>query len=692
MRVGVVMTDLKDSRAYSFRLSARAPTENADLVREHLSAAHRYYNALVEIERWRRSETERFWAERGGYAATLDEIATLTATARALPKGPERLALYRQVDGIKAEVRRLQRETGLAQCPTPEARRRKERAREMRAEAKARGQKLTDAELAAMLDREPDCVSPRDRLRLAIAAEYAARGVAVSGKVMVKRLRDAGLATLTDEIEQAAKARDYAAYQASGLSFGTRAVVVEAFSRAVKDSAPEAPAFKRFDEHAVSVGVDFKFADKFTGHLLFNGGNTRVSIERAGDPAGMQAGSRRSGRRAVLRLRIASNADKSPVWASFPIMLDRRKIPPEARVSNVRVSRARVGVHDRWSVVICVSLPAVAPAAPTRSGAVAIDLTWRRLNSGAIRSAYWADEHGLCGSVELDEKTLRAFDKARDVQGVNSRLLHTSVSGVEGGIVVELANWLSTRDTLPEWLAAVAPHVRRWRSGARLNRLVEHWHSNRFDGDEEMFAEMDAWRRTWRHLFEWGERGRENALARRLEIFRLAIKPLVERYGTVIVRGLKLADMKRRKRADQTDLVLVDDNVRSVMQLAAPGIFREQIAGIAKRRGRHVITLDHDALPTRCHACGGTCAWDRKAHLAHECEHCGAEWDQHYNVARNMLDLYRERFGDAKKPAVAREVGEPSKSAGKKSGNSVAHGSEVRRAVERSEGRSQSAW
>jgi len=665
------MSDIQHDGAYSFALGALPPIEDADLVRAHLAAAHRYYNALVEIERWRRAEIERYWAERGGFAATLSEIRGLRDRAREHPKGPDRNALHRQADDLQHDVYRMQREVELASATTPESQRRKTRARQLRAESKARGEKLSDARIAALLDAESDCVAPRDRLRMEIAAEYASRGQAVSGRVMNQRMRAAGFASATDDIDQEAKARDYAAYQASGLSVGTRAVVAEAFERAVKGAAPEPPGFKRFDEHSVSLGVSFTVSDGFTCHQLFTGGNTRASIERVPDPPRVTPGSRRSGKRAILRLRIASNPDKSPVWALFPITLDGREIPPDGRVSSIRVSCRRVGVHDRWSAVVCVSLPKARPLAPARGGAVAIDLTWRRLSSGTIRSAYWADEHGLRGSIELDHETLGAIDKSRDVQEINSKLLHSVKHGQECGVVVELADWLVDREELPEWLAVVAPHVRRWRSGARLNRVAEHWISNRFAGDAEIFAKLDQWRRAWRHLHEWSERGREKALARRAEAFRIAIKPLVARYDTIVVRGLKLADMKRRRRSGQTDFAVVDDNVRSVMQLAAPGVFREQVTGIAKRRGRHVVSLDHEDLPRRCHQCGALCDWDRAKRLTHECEHCGAEWDQHYNVARNMLDLYRERFGDESVSGSARTSGSTSKSRGRRA-NDVA--------------------
>jgi hypothetical protein len=44
----------KSDPSKNFSFGARGPVEGADLVREQMSLAHRYYNALTEVERDRR--------------------------------------------------------------------------------------------------------------------------------------------------------------------------------------------------------------------------------------------------------------------------------------------------------------------------------------------------------------------------------------------------------------------------------------------------------------------------------------------------------------------------------------------------------------------------------------------------------------------------------------------------------------
>lgn len=662
----------------SYRLGMLAPVENGELVEAHMRKAHEYYNKLVEIERWKRSEVDKYWADRGGYSAKLEEMENLRGEARSLPKkSVERAAKYEAVDALREELFALRLAEEDKARDTPEARRRVQRAKELRAEARAKGRKLRAPELAKMLDAEPDCVAPRDRLRMEIAAEYAARGKSVSPMMMSRRLRKAGFKSSTDEIEQEAKRRDYAAYEESGISPGTRACVVSRLERAIEDTKHNPPAFQRWSEAAVSLGVSFRKVDDLRVAELFSGRSNHARIERVPDSPNVKPGSRRSGRRARLWLRIASREDRTPVWAVFPLWLERSPLPMDARVTAIRVKRERVGVHDRWIAIIGVSLAAGASRVTSGEarGVVAFDLTWRRLANGRIRAAYWCDDKGEHGSIEVPDSTVQALAKTGDLRELMSRMLHWSVKAEEGqpaeegGIVVDLARWLRDRgDDLPSWLSKVTPHVGKWRSAQRLNGLAEHWADNRFPGDEDMYASLDEWRKRWRHLYEWAERGNASALAHRTEHYRMEIARLVGRYATVVVRDLDIAGMKLRKK--RSSLVKIDDAIRAIMQLAAPGELRETIANAAKRRGRLLVKLDDERLPTTCSMCGATCEWDRAAEIEHTCEHCGAHWDQHHNVARNLLAVHRERFGGGENTGGARDAAKPLKRKDKSRGRS----------------------
>ena len=60
------------------------------------------------------------------------------------------------------------------------------------------------------------------------------------------------------------------------------------------------------------------------------------------------------------------------------------------------------------------------------------------------------------------------------------------------------------------------------------------------------------------------------------------------------------------------------------------------------------------------HVCGASDAWDRAGQLRHRCG-CGAEWDQHENIARNMLAAHGDSFGKERAAAPARLRDGPAK-------------------------------
>lgn len=57
-----------------------------------------------------------------------------------------------------------------------------------------------------------------------------------------------------------------------------------------------------------------------------------------------------------------------------------------------------------------------------------------------------------------------------------------------------LLQWLSVTGAVPEWLREETATLDQWRSASRLARLVIHWRTDRFDGDQEIYERLEAWR------------------------------------------------------------------------------------------------------------------------------------------------------------------------------------------------------
>lgn len=632
-----------------------------------MAGAELYYNDLIAVERRRRTAVTRYWADVGGYTAQLDALDAARLRARAIHDKATRKAAWADVDAMTAELRALEKSTIAGATTDPATVRRKARTAELRARAKAAGDKLTPADIARVLDADPECVTARDRIRIDMIAAAEARGKQLSAVLLNKAYRDAGLCRTTDHIDDKAKAEDLAAYRARRINPHVRSVVTEAVERAIADRMPGVPLFAQAHMKPVVIGVGYVVADEVTVADLFACTDTRAQIVRSDDSAKSTPGSRRHGRRATLRLRVGSDASKRPVWAEFPIQLDAREMPMDARVSTVRVTRERIGCQYRWSAHVCV-VEKAARCLTNRDtnrenrDAVAIDLGWRAMHDGSIRCATWVGEDGATGHLGCDTGTIGRIEKTNEIKGLLSELLEA--------ITKKLGEWdyaatHDPADPVAVHLAARLRGVSRCR-GPRLARLVSWWESAavapgpgvpaymsasraclRTDEAMAYYRAIAAWHERYRHLTPWVAHGDEGARAHRDDQYRVAMSRLCARYSTVLVRGHSISEIKRRKLAHETERsVELDDKRRSQMFFGAPGYVRELVLGMPVSRGREVVAVEHAVLPTRCHACGVVCQWDREWELRHACEHCGAEWDQDLNTARNMLDLYRERFGD----------------------------------------------
>jgi hypothetical protein len=643
--------------AYKYRINDIL--SDPEVVNREMDGSRLLYNDLIAIERRRRTELTKYWAERGGYTELLTRHAEAREAAKLLD-GDERKAAFKALDALQreiyaAEAQIVKKDQAERFAADPAYARRKQRTAEIRAEAETRGEALTPAQISDLLDAEPDCVTEGDRLRIALVAEAASRGKRPSAKAIAQAKRAAGHVGPTEHIEEAARAAGVAAYQARGVTHGTRGFVADAVDQAIKKSAPWPPSFKPREHGRDSFGV----CQVVDGNLaaIFNETHTQIQIKTMPDRPSKRGklttpGSRRSARLIRLRVRIGSEGKrKSPVWAEFEAIA-HRQLPPDAVIRQARVTRERVGIGREWYVSLTLQLPDTSPAiAPSTGqwGTVAVDLGFRSHN-GDLRVAYTVDDRGKHGPITTParrwvRKPMGRVDRSlgSTPQTMSERLrhadgLHEMLSRAFTAMHGNLVGWLAGRKDLPEWLVEETKTLASWRSQARLASLVSRWRDNRFEGDEMIFADLTEWRKRWRHLFSWSEHETRGAVRARREHYRLIAAKLARTYAVIVISDTDLASTKRRKPKEETELVMVDDLVRRQAQIAAPGELRAEIARAAKRYGAIVVKAKPDS--TTCHGCGATCTYDRAKRITHECEHCGVQWDQDHNAAINMLRGY----------------------------------------------------
>lgn len=419
--------------------------------------------------------------------------------------------------------------------------------------------------------------------------------------------------------EAAKQAR--AEFSARGLYWATYLTVEKAAERARRGK--QDPRFRRYTgEGSVAVQIQ----GGMPWEELFGGRDTRIQVEPVPPEAWREKGRRRRARmcRTVARLRIGTNPDRTPRWLVVPFWM-HRPMPAGARVKWVFLQRRRQGLRWRYTLLFTVELPSEQILEPAPPIACGIDIGWRLTQHG-LRVAYLVGEDGHEEEVILPRSWLDAMqkvDRLRSIQDVQFNEMRDA-----------LAAWLKDRE-IPDWLRQETETLPQWRAASRLARLAELWSERRFEGDEAIFQRLWAWRRQYRHLYEWMSELRANLLGHRREIFRVFAARVAKRYRFACVEEMDLREVAMLGEAESpTDVPAPPRYYRAV---AAPSVLRQCLASALRKRGGQLVQVDPGYSTQECHACGHINRFDASAQLFHRCDKCGALWDQDRNAALNLL-------------------------------------------------------
>jgi len=355
--------------------------------------------------------------------------------------------------------------------------------------------------------------------------------------------------------------------------------------------------------------------------VQIQGGMSREEAEH-GDGRLRIATTERRGKATNVYLRIGTNEDRSPIWAVVPVIF-HRPIPDDARIKWVYLTARRVACHTRWHVCFVLSRAEGwrKPDLAT-SGTVAVDLGWRLLDHG-LRVGYWRGSDGGSEEILLPTRDVARWQKADDLRAIRGERFN--------GVVDWLAKWLAGRD-LPDWLIERTRTLRQWRSAARLASVVIHWRENRFAGDKDGFAAVEAWRKKDKHLYEWEANQRRKAVAWRDDLYRRVAADLSRRYKTAIVEDCNWRDVGRKPDVGENN-----DSGAAARQrtIAAPGRLKQLLV----ERFAETVKAEAAYTTQRCHACGELAHVETRTSVWVTCQQCGAAWDQDDNACRNMLDM-----------------------------------------------------
>jgi hypothetical protein len=519
------------------------------------------------------------------------------------------------------------------------------------------------------------------------------------------------------EIEAWSKKERKRLDKASGFtsgSWGTKGAVNEA-AKSMRKGAP--PDFRRFDGSGkltsqIQGGLTVAEAMSNTDKRLWIEVTPEVRrISRASGDKVFRKGVFIAGLRhskklgdAILHLRIESTkvGKKAPIYCSIPFFY-HRELPTDAEIKYVYILRRRLATHDQWSVQFVMSR-ASGWAKPDRAttGSVGIDLGWRLLEDGTLRVASWQGSDGASGTLVLPLQPQTSHSKKLEKERNEERLagdgepvaLNTPVrerSWVNGmrktediqSIRDDLLN--KARAPLVEWIKSRGKDLPKefsdritskkyaekakakgtkppttlahWHSPARFASLVLWWRNNRFAGDEEAFAALEAWRQRDKHLYEYQSNLRDRLQGQRMSIYRNAVAMLRRRYAVAKIEGRKPEEKDSERPMDLRpfhELPGPTAPAGAVGEKGSPAKEHVRDACLSSFRELLAESMTVETLPApgttyKCNRCGSAEDWDQ-AVLMHTCSQCNETWDQDSNAAINILN------GTSASTAVAVEV------------------------------------
>lgn len=546
----------KPTRIWKF--GARPPVEGADVLRDAMYRSVRYYNKLIEIERERRV---RFDAIRAKYAPELSVLET------------EFLSVAQEIEGVFQAVKKERQERfsfegkkSLEDLP-PEAKARVTALKQRLKDISARAKPLRAAFNKRLIG--PDSEWKRRASASVANSSPTAKGVANSEVLSAMLGEDHDPAwkeiRVSDDLALVAKKQ---ARRECGLSSGTYLKVEESVARAVKDSLPLLPRFKRGDGSGRLV-----VQTKLTFSQLCTWRGKSIQLKQ------------RDGQYWTACFAVGGRT------VSIPFKMHRTP-PADADVKWVWLKVFKRG--DRYVYELQFTLEHESFGTPKRPPGVGdgghIQLGWSQRDDG-VAVAKWSG-----GDVVVPRSILDQGEHADLIGGYADkhfndvkRVLKLWVGG---------KNWHLLRgDFRRKRIAEACKAFAMYRFGNALRDLWAQWKTDRLAAGRDLFSWLrvaSRWIRSrgygaqedraawWLYLWAMKERhmkgyaldSRRRFEARREAFFKAEAIRIATAVETVSVDSYSVAELKKLP-----DLVTSEnrpnEKARYNLQLAAPGRFRE---------------------------------------------------------------------------------------------------------------------
>lgn len=347
--------------------------------------------------------------------------------------------------------------------------------------------------------------------------------------------------------------------------------------------------------------------------------NRRLQIDPV--PEDAWASERRSIRRrlarTLVRIRVGSKPNGTPVWFELPIVL-HRPMPNNGLIRSASVIREKLGLSWRYRLIVTVRDGDLAQ--PRTGGlAVGIDLHYRVTPEG-LRVGYWHAEDSGHGALTIPNSDVQQFLKIDELEST----LTSAYRQVKDSLVS-----LMESHGAPESLLRLAYDATQSLSPESLLRLIAEWETFKFPTDNAIYGGLLHWRRKYIHLWTWQAHLRDQLIRRRRELYRCFAAQLTQRFGRVFLRGVDLAEASKPQALESANRF----GERQCRTIGAVSVLANVINSACGRAGIPVIRIEVNDAPTTCQSCG----WVGEFGNLQRCPHCGESWDPDHNSAAYIL-------------------------------------------------------
>ena len=558
------------TKVYAYAAKVMNGTEE---IAEQISAAHKYYNQLIELRR--------------AYSAERDRLIRVTCP---------------DYDSAQIAVE----EADIAHKQLVDAAR--------AANAKAKRKRATPEEVKAI--QAAYAVLKDSWAAHKVTRELVRDDVALQALLEQLNIDFNGVLIENSDRRKGGKFKD--AREACGVYWGTYLKIEASVEQAVKRFGE--PRFRSWDGSG-QIAVQVQNGGTFSNVLSGAG--------RIGSFVRFVYRQQRSKHRVpwmTFKLRVKTSDKNKPIWCEVRTAWTR-ELPNDAKIMGVTLVRIPRGVFRTkagyipqydWSLQFTVRTTTIKPRAS--AGVCGIDIGWRWMEDDSLCVAYYVGDDGKHSDLRLSPALIKRWDKSEAIQGNRDKDFNAAMAS--------LIDWKASLVAPPEWFAEATKFCAKWESKEKLRRLLDQWSKNRIVGDEAIYEKLCEWRARDVHLEQYARFNQYKAQRIRKQLYLKFAADLRKRYGTIAVEDFVMTKkLTRKKRVTDNTF----DPTKRPMRIASVGLLRQIFVNDG------AIKFESAFTTKMCHLCGSIEDWDQAKELCHTCSQCSAFWNQDFNAAMNLL-------------------------------------------------------